>query len=740
MSDNAENPSNSSDANVPDADSLADAPTESLSERSLNDEAADAPEVGETLFEIGAETIFNVPAGDGDSETQALTRRVEGPAKGPGGLRYDVRSELGRGGMGVVYEAYDRDLMRTVALKIARDASGGSTRSLRFVEEAQITGQLSHPNIVPVHDVGRDADDSIWFTMKRVDGRSLKQVIRDARNGETFTLARKLYIFRQLLNGLAFAHDREVLHRDLKPDNIMIGEYGEVLIMDWGLAKLRGRPDGLASKITTSRLQTPGSNTLDGEVIGTPAYMSPEQARGENESIDQRSDIYSLGAVLYEMLALRPAFEARDVRELLEKVANETADPPSKRNPDALVPHGVENVCMRCLAADPNERFANVGEIQAALEDALNRTAEAEQDSAVFALLGKVLVLSVALSSFLFTAMFIMGPENLDFGSHLGLGIPSGLAVLGIGTLLAWIRPGLRKCQDATQALLLWDRAGVGAGSSRGYFAAEIARRAKFRYFVPALLILPVGFFGHTVLVVQWLAAGLTCALAISLVEHSAYRKLDRPDLLYAQVKRHTFGRFALVGFIVLTGVAFMVRAGWDGTTESAEEGFKRGTAVVNGLAILGGVWALAHFSHPSRLVNQTMRELLVFWRRPRRSTELAAMGTTYASMSLNVGALGTLTWLGLIGSNAGGVPVSFFVMALTPLWAGILWMVWFRWRAGRLEMPHDEMSRRVDEYLKSPVERKGTLGYLALWAPFVVLGLLSFLGFVGYLIASFVE
>ena len=242
--------------------------------------------------------------------------------RGPGYTRYLRAEELGRGGMGVVHTVFDKDVRRSLAMKVVLprnpaldppDAPGSEARALaRFLEEAQVTGQLEHPGIVPVHELGIDAEDRVYFTMKLVKGETLVTVFERARDktDERWNQTRVLAVLLRVCEAMAYAHSRDVVHRDLKPGNVMVGEYGEVYVMDWGLARVLSRPDVRDLRIRTASdskgpPSTPDSPllTLDGDVIGTPAYMPPEQAAGQIEQIGPHSDIYALGAMLYHLLA-----------------------------------------------------------------------------------------------------------------------------------------------------------------------------------------------------------------------------------------------------------------------------------------------------------------------------------------------------------------------------------------------------------------------------------------------------
>ncbi|MHC5039494.1 MAG: serine/threonine-protein kinase, partial [Planctomycetota bacterium] len=232
--------------------------------------------------------------------------------------RYAILGEIARGGMGAIIKIIDNDIRRPVAMKVILE-DDDDERVARFVEEAQVTGQLEHPNIVPVHELGLDAKGKVYFTMKLVKGDSLESILdriadKDPEACERFTRSHLLHIFLKVCEAIAFAHNRGVVHRDLKPENVMVGGFGEVMVMDWGLAKLvslipRG-PAGKARVIPETLAAEPGPvqhddfnvRTLDGDILGTPSYMPPEQADGRIAEIDQRSDIFALGGILYKIL------------------------------------------------------------------------------------------------------------------------------------------------------------------------------------------------------------------------------------------------------------------------------------------------------------------------------------------------------------------------------------------------------------------------------------------------------
>ncbi len=316
--------------------------------------------------------------------------------------RYEPVKELGRGGMGVVLRVRDTDLRRDVAMKVLRpdrndSRSDQGKRDLRrFIEEAQITGQLEHPGIVPVHEMGCDAQGRVFFTMKMVRGEPLSEVLRRLRLGEIDTVSawpldKMLGVFLKICEALDFAHAHNVVHRDLKPANVMLGDFGEVLVMDWGLARVLEGPDkdtqsvSISTDSTERRVTTQAASpefTLDGTVVGTPAYMAPEQARGELAKIDARTDVFALGAILYEMLCLRPPYEGVDATQLIESAAHGEIKTPLARAakdptiryrmahlPGSKIPRELDAVCMKALSHAQSDRYQDVRALKAEVEN-----------------------------------------------------------------------------------------------------------------------------------------------------------------------------------------------------------------------------------------------------------------------------------------------------------------------------------------------------------------------------------
>ncbi len=354
-----------------------------------------------------ADSVVTLPPAPAPPPGQKPAADVLGGRAGPGS-RYELEGEIARGGMGAVLRGIDRDIGREVALKFMLNDQD-PRQKVRFVEEAQITGQLEHPNIVPVHELGVDGQGRSFFAMKMVRGRSLAQVLdglseRDPKAEQEWPPGRLLNVLVNVCNALAYAHSRGVIHRDLKPANIMIGDFGEVYVMDWGLAKVLGtkdtQPEGPAPaaeasaasggtpKQVVSARQASGDLTQDGVVMGTAAYMPPEQATGRVEALDRRSDVYSLGAILYAILTLQPPVDTHgDYVSILLRVAEGEVRPPeeraSERRRRGLIPPELSAIAMKALATEPAARYQTALALRRDLELFLEgRSVSAKQDSA----------------------------------------------------------------------------------------------------------------------------------------------------------------------------------------------------------------------------------------------------------------------------------------------------------------------------------------------------------------------
>ncbi len=302
----------------------------------------------------------------------------------PGKGQFMVEREIARGGMGVVYEARDASIGRTVVVKFLRPEREMDRGVVdRFLAEARITGQLEHPAIVPVYHLGLAADGRPFYAMRQIQGETLAAVLARLRDEDAgavaqYSLGALLNIFQKICDAVAYAHSRGVIHRDLKPDNVMIGPFGEVIVMDWGLAKTSAVGHEEASTVT--RDATPDlTGTLDHTIMGTLGFMAPEQAEGQSNRADERTDVYALGAILYAILTLRAPIRGKDAEVMLDRTRSGDIRPPSEYNPGASrvtrpiplphcpnrkIPNVLSAVTMKALATDPAERYQQVAELQ----------------------------------------------------------------------------------------------------------------------------------------------------------------------------------------------------------------------------------------------------------------------------------------------------------------------------------------------------------------------------------------
>lgn len=307
--------------------------------------------------------------------------------------RYAVGVMVAEGGMGAILQATDASINRTVAMKVMlEDSASRQDHVHRFINEAKITGQLEHPGIVPIYDLGTDAHGAVFYTMKFVRGINLQDVLDGIRAGNTalisrYPLGQLLTIFQKVCDAAAFAHSKNVVHRDLKPENIMIGEYGEVLVMDWGLAKVLGAHEEVSGEAVSAAVTTDGGfRTMAGSVMGTPYYMAPEQAEGRVDDIDARTDIYALGGILYTILTLEKPILGETLDELLQKISRGEILPPTLLNrpsakprdsqagtqgpvqfphcPGRVIPESLSAVAMKALSVSRRKRYQTVPELQ----------------------------------------------------------------------------------------------------------------------------------------------------------------------------------------------------------------------------------------------------------------------------------------------------------------------------------------------------------------------------------------
>lgn len=289
--------------------------------------------------------------------------------------RYVMLAEVNSGGMGSVHRVFDEVMQREVAMKVLHarlGREGGVTRA--FLAEAHVTGQLEHPNIVPVHSVGFDGQGQAYFTMKLIRGQNISERLR-GRSGEPLAsqeLEELLQIFLRVCDAVDFAHSRGVIHRDLKPSNVMVGSYGEVYLMDWGVALIRDdQRDSNAEAAGQDWQERPINRKWrfrerPGNVVGTSGYMSPEQAHGCTGDIDERTDVFGLGGILYYVLTERSPFAAATFQAEVERARRCDVKPPAEVVPERRLPPGLCRIAMKALAAQPADRYQNV---QALKED-----------------------------------------------------------------------------------------------------------------------------------------------------------------------------------------------------------------------------------------------------------------------------------------------------------------------------------------------------------------------------------
>jgi serine/threonine protein kinase len=280
--------------------------------------------------------------------------------------RYAFFSQIAEGGKAIIYSCKDLHLSRTICYKALRpELADNEIERQRFLREARVTAMIQHPSTVPVYELGRDNRGRLYFTMKLVRGYTLAEML-DPQYRDRYDLPQLMEVVLQVARGLDFAHEHGVVHRDIKPANLLVGPAGEVLILDWGLAKIRSRKGAVAEATSDATAAVDPKDltiTGQGKLQGTVVYMSPEQIR-RDDSIDRRSDVFSLGVVLYEILTARTPFGAAGERidEVIDAVQHTEPPKPSEVAKFRL-PKRLEKICLRCIRKDPAERYQSAEEL-----------------------------------------------------------------------------------------------------------------------------------------------------------------------------------------------------------------------------------------------------------------------------------------------------------------------------------------------------------------------------------------
>ena len=283
-------------------------------------------------------------------------------------------SQFEEGGMSLLLEAVDTNLMRKMIMKVLRDDVHKDEHELRrMVVEAQIMAQLDHPNIVPVYELGLDKKKRLFFTMKKVHGKPLYKLIneKDLSSRTERDIYSLIPIMLKVCDAVSYAHSKGVLHRDLKPDNIMVGRFGQVYVMDWGIAYIKesGRPSTISMAFPAIEKRKRYCMLEDkySNVAGTPCYMSPEQAKGDLDAIDERSDVFSLGAIIYEILTGSPPIMGDSLHQMVINARNCEFQPPNEKV-DFPLPLGLVRITMKAMSKDPAVRYQSVKELKRDLE------------------------------------------------------------------------------------------------------------------------------------------------------------------------------------------------------------------------------------------------------------------------------------------------------------------------------------------------------------------------------------
>ena len=350
----------------------------------VSGEARTLPDAAHTLADAEAPTVHTErshPPATVPAKQSAPSTATE--------FHYEILGTAGKGGMGTVHIAKDTELLRRVALKeLSPEADTSAGARTRFLREVQITAQLDHPNIVPVYALEIAPGGTPAYTMKFVEGRTFHSLLNEARDffesgkqpDETRSVAARLEHFLKVCDAIAYAHDKGVIHRDLKPANLMLGRHNEVYVMDWGLCRVlrqfdeerkdAGQPEK-SVVMSTPDISGSASETQIGDVVGTPKYMSPEQAQGRNRELDARSDQCALGLILFEMVTLNPPYDGRSAYEVLVNAAAGRRRPIVHAHLRRPIPRDLRAIIERATALSPDQRYADVAEMAADLRRCL---------------------------------------------------------------------------------------------------------------------------------------------------------------------------------------------------------------------------------------------------------------------------------------------------------------------------------------------------------------------------------
>ena len=334
-----------------------------------------------------------------DPELQQLLKQVLQPSR----AHYQLIGQVGEGAMGFVHLARDQDLQRKVALKtIQGNLAQDQNVKKQFLSEVQITAQLEHPNIVPIYSLEVQPDGSLGYSMKLVQGKTLKQLIKEASQAVLadrpldleHDLPTLLEHFLKVCDAISYAHHKGVIHRDLKPANIMVGMFNEIYVMDWGIAKImtpsleEAESADFRQLIESLNLPASSKRTLAGEIVGTPRYMSPQQAAGKSNELDDKSDQFALGLILFEIVCLKPAFKAANRMELLVKVLKASKEPFEHLSPKVGIPRELRAIVNKATAKKTHDRYASIQAMAADIRRyTQGKSVSAEPDSPLNALL-----------------------------------------------------------------------------------------------------------------------------------------------------------------------------------------------------------------------------------------------------------------------------------------------------------------------------------------------------------------